>query len=29
MSIRVGDAADAGGDGGLLDAATYQASLDG
>ena len=29
MTIRVGDGADAGGDDGLLDAATYQASLDG
>jgi glycine cleavage system H protein len=29
MTIRVGDGADAGGDGGLLDAASYQASLDG
>ena len=29
MTIRVGDGADAGGDGGLLDAASYQSSLDG
>jgi glycine cleavage system H protein len=29
MTIRVGEGADAGGDGGLLDAASYQASLDG
>ena len=29
MTIRVGDGADAAGDDGLLDAATYQASLDG
>ena len=29
MTIRVGDGAEAGGDDGLLDATTYQASLDG
>jgi glycine cleavage system H protein len=29
MTIRVGDGAEAGGDDGLLDAAAYQASLDG
>jgi glycine cleavage system H protein len=29
MTIRIGDEAGAGGDDGLLDAATYQASLDG